>query len=73
METLRAYEARYPEVLEVSTEELVSSDILGNTHSSIIDALMTMKTGPMFKVLSWYDNEAGYATRLVDMGVHISR
>ncbi|MGB0589459.1 MAG: type I glyceraldehyde-3-phosphate dehydrogenase [Myxococcota bacterium] len=73
LETLRAYEARYPEVLEVSTEELVSSDILGNTHSSIIDALMTMKTGPMFKVLSWYDNEAGYATRLVDMGVHISR
>jgi glyceraldehyde 3-phosphate dehydrogenase len=72
LDTLRTYAARHPSVLEVSGEELVSSDILGNTHSSVVDALMTMKTGPMLKLLCWYDNEAGYASRLVDMGVYIA-
>ena len=71
-ETLHAYAARYPNVLEVSNEELVSSDIIGNSHSSIVDTLMTMKKGPMLKLLCWYDNEAGYATRLVEMGVYIA-
>jgi glyceraldehyde 3-phosphate dehydrogenase len=72
LETLTRYAERFPSVLEVSTDELVSSDILGDTHSSVVDSLMTMKVGPMLKLLCWYDNEAGYATRLVDMGVHIS-
>jgi len=58
-------------VLEVSSDEIVSSDILGDTHSSVVDATMTMAMGPMLKLLCWYDNEAGYATRLVEMGVHI--
>ncbi|MDP6945577.1 MAG: type I glyceraldehyde-3-phosphate dehydrogenase [Myxococcota bacterium] len=71
-ETLRAFEARYPAVLEVSSDEIVSSDVIGNSHSSIVDTLMTMKKGPLLKLLCWYDNEAGYATRLVDMGVYIS-
>ena len=71
-ETLRAHAAHFPNVLEVSDEEIVSSDIIGNTHSSIVDTIMTMKMGPMLKLLCWYDNEAGYATRLVDMGAYIS-
>jgi len=54
-------------ILEYSTDELVSSDIIGNPHSSIIDSLSTMKDGNLVKVLSWYDNEYGYSSRLVDL------
>lgn len=68
---LRAFEARYPTVLEVSDEELVSTDIIGNTHSSIVDTKMTMKCGTMVKLLCWYDNEAGYSTRLLDVARYI--
>lgn len=64
---LRAHAEKYPSVLEVSTDKLVSTDIIGDTHSSIVDADMTMKVGPMVKLICWYDNEAGYATRLVDL------
>ncbi len=70
-EVLRAYEARYPEVLQVSSDELVSSDIVGDTHSSIVDSKMTMKVDGLVKILCWYDNEAGYATRLVQMAQYI--
>ena len=55
-------------VLEYSTEELVSSDILGNPHSSIIDGLSTQVLGgKMVKVLAWYDNEFGYSGRLLEL------
>ena len=55
-------------ILEYSEEPLVSSDIVGNTHSSIFDALSTaVMEGTLIKVLSWYDNEAGYAKRMVDL------
>jgi len=55
-------------ILEFTTEELVSSDILGNTHSSIIDGLSTQIVGGrMVKVMAWYDNEFGYAGRLLDL------
>ena len=70
-EVLRAFAAKHPTILEVSEDELVSSDIVGNTHSSIVDTKMTMKVGPLIKILAWYDNEGGYATRLVDMAAYI--
>ena len=55
-------------ILEYSEEPLVSSDIVGNTHSSIFDAMSTaVMEGTLVKVLSWYDNEAGYAKRMVDL------
>jgi len=55
-------------VLRVSDEALVSRDILGDPHSSIIDSESTMiLRGRVAKVLSWYDNEWGYSARLVDM------
>jgi glyceraldehyde 3-phosphate dehydrogenase len=55
-------------ILEYSTEELVSTDILGNPHSSIIDGLSTqVLDGTMVKVLAWYDNEFGYAGRLLEL------
>lgn len=54
-------------VLEYSEAPLVSSDIVGNPHSSIFDAPLTTVNGPLLKVTAWYDNEAGYAARLAEM------
>ena len=55
-------------ILEYLDEPLVSCDIVGNTHSSIYDSLMTKVIGGnMVKIISWYDNEAGYSNRLADM------
>lgn len=53
-------------ILDYTEEEIVSSDILGNTHSSIVDGLSTMAMGNIAKVFVWYDNEYGYASRLAD-------
>ena len=64
---LEAYAKANSRVLAFSREELVSSDIVGDSHSSTVDSLMTLKVGPMLKLVCWYDNECGYATRLVDM------
>jgi len=55
-------------ILEYSTEELVSIDFKGNPHSSIVDAPYTkVMDGDFVKVLSWYDNEWGYSSRCVDL------
>ena len=55
-------------ILQYSTEELVSIDFKGNPHSSIIDAAYTkVMDGDFVKVLSWYDNEWGYSNRCVDL------
>jgi glyceraldehyde 3-phosphate dehydrogenase len=54
--------------LYYSTDPLVSTDIIGNTHSSVFDSLMTNVRGDhMVKVFSWYDNEMGFTHRMVDM------
>ncbi len=59
-------------ILEYTTEPLVSSDFNGTTASSIVDGLSTMAIGDdMVKVLAWYDNEFGYANRLVDLARYI--
>jgi glyceraldehyde 3-phosphate dehydrogenase len=55
-------------ILAVSDAELVSIDFRGNPHSSIVDAPYTkVMDGDFLKVLSWYDNEWGYASRCVDL------
>ena len=54
-------------VLEYSNDPLVSVDIIGNPHSSIVDGLSTMVNGNLVKVVSWYDNEYGYSNRVVDL------
>ncbi len=54
-------------ILEYSEDELVSSDIINNPHSSIIDGLSTIAIGNSIKILSWYDNEYGYSCRIVEM------
>ncbi len=59
-------------ILRVTAEALVSSDILGDPHSSIIDAESTMVLGDrVAKILSWYDNEWGYSARLADFAEFI--
>ncbi|HVX48376.1 MAG TPA: type I glyceraldehyde-3-phosphate dehydrogenase [Candidatus Saccharimonadales bacterium] len=55
-------------ILDVTEEELVSSDFIGNSHSSIIDLNLTAVVGGnMLKVVAWYDNEWGYSNRLVEV------
>jgi glyceraldehyde 3-phosphate dehydrogenase len=54
-------------ILQYTEDPIVSSDIVGNPHSCIIDGLSTMTNGNMVKVLGWYDNEWGYSNRLVDV------
>lgn len=61
-------------ILQVCEEPLVSIDFRGNPHSSILDAEQTKVMGGTFaKVLSWYDNEWGYSSRVVDLALKIGR
>ncbi len=60
-------------VLEYSEEPLVSTDIIGNPHSSIVDGLNTMVMGKTVKINAWYDNEAGYSNRVVDVAKLVSK
>ncbi len=59
-------------ILGYETRPLVSSDYARDTRSSIVDARSTMVTdGTLLKVYAWYDNEMGYATRMVDLACHM--
>lgn len=59
---------RYKDVLAVTNESLVSSDFIGVPYSSVVDLQLTkVVDGNMVKIIAWYDNEQGYAHRLVDM------
>jgi glyceraldehyde 3-phosphate dehydrogenase len=65
-----AASGRMKGVLEYIEEPIVSRDIIGNSHSAIVDGLITMVIGGkgnLVKVFSWYDNEWGYSCRLVDL------
>ena len=55
-------------VLGYTEEEVVSSDFIGDRHSSIFDAKAGIELNKrFFKIVSWYDNEVGYCNRLIDM------
>jgi glyceraldehyde 3-phosphate dehydrogenase len=59
-------------ILAVSDEPIVSSDLIGNRHSSIADLPLTQVLGGnLVKVMSWYDNEWGFANRMADMAVRV--
>jgi len=59
-------------ILDVTDDELVSSDFIGNPASAIVDLPMTkVVDGNLVKVLAWYDNEWGYSHRLADMALHV--
>ena len=62
----------YKGILSVTEDPLVSSDIVGNSHSSIVDLSLTQVVGGnMAKIISWYDNEYGYANRLVEAAIMV--
>jgi glyceraldehyde 3-phosphate dehydrogenase len=55
-------------ILEYTEDPIVSSDVIGNPHSSVFDAAATMQIdGNMVKVIAWYDNEWGYSSRVADL------
>jgi len=68
---LEASEGRMEGVLQYCVDPIVSADIITNSHSSIFDAELTQVNGKMLKVISWYDNEMGYATRLGDLALRV--
>jgi glyceraldehyde 3-phosphate dehydrogenase len=69
-----AKEPFYQGILDVTDEELVSSDYIGNSHSCIVDLKLTKVVGDdMLKVVAWYDNEWGYSNRLVEVVADIGR
>ncbi|MFH1460785.1 MAG: type I glyceraldehyde-3-phosphate dehydrogenase [Candidatus Omnitrophota bacterium] len=64
----KAAEGPMKGILAYCEDPIVSADVIGDSHSSVFDALSTMKIGAgMVKVLSWYDNEWGYSSRVVDL------
>lgn len=61
-------------ILQYIEEPLVSSDFIGNEHSTIVDGLATMVIGDhQVKVLAWYDNEWGYSCRVVDLAEYVAK
>jgi glyceraldehyde 3-phosphate dehydrogenase len=62
-----AQSSRLRGIIEYTEDPIVSSDIVGNAHSCVLDGLSTMANGKLVKVLGWYDNEWGYSNRLVDL------
>lgn len=69
---IKAAKGKMNGIIETSNEELVSTDIVGNAHSAIVDLKNTrVVDGDLLKVVSWYDNEWGYANRLVELANHL--
>lgn len=68
----KAAEGELKSVLEYTEDPIVSIDIVGNPSSCIYDAEFTSVVGNMVKVIGWYDNEAGYSNRLVDLAARMA-
>ncbi len=67
-----AAETEYRAIIEYSEDPLVSSDVIGNSHSAVFDSLATMVMGgDLSKTIIWYDNGWGYATRVVELIVRL--
>ena len=58
-------------ILEYNTDEIVSSDIVRNTHSCVFDAPLTQVNGNTCRIVGWYDNEAGYSARLAQLAAMV--
>jgi glyceraldehyde 3-phosphate dehydrogenase len=63
----RADTGRLAGILAYTEDPIVSADVIGSTYSSVFDSGLTMASGTMVKVITWYDNEFGYSNRLVDL------
>lgn len=62
-----ASEGFLKDILEYTSDPIVSVDILGNPHSCVFDSLLTSVVGKLVKVVGWYDNESGYSNRMADL------
>lgn len=62
----KASQGKLKGIIEYTEVPIVSVDVIGNTHSAIIDGLSTQAMGNLVKVLAWYDNEMGYSYRMID-------
>jgi len=72
-ELKRASEDELKGILGYTDEEIVSSDIIGTSYSSIVDSKLTKVKGRLAKICAWYDNEYGYSNRLVDFARKLSK
>ncbi|MDO8444229.1 MAG: type I glyceraldehyde-3-phosphate dehydrogenase, partial [bacterium] len=69
-----AEEGDYAGILATTDEPVVSSDLIGNKNSAIVDLSLTqLIDGDLVKIIAWYDNEWGYSERLVDLAEFISK
>jgi glyceraldehyde 3-phosphate dehydrogenase len=66
-----ASESHLKGILEYNTDEIVSSDIVRNTHSCVFDAPLTQVNGNTCRIMGWYDNEAGYSARLAQLSAMV--
>ena len=62
---------KFKGILEATNDPIVSSDIIGNPHSAVVDLGLTRVLGNLVKVFAWYDNELAYAHRLVELAVEL--
>jgi len=70
---MKAAKEKYKGIVEVSNQPLVSTDIIGNSASAIVDLFLTQVIdGDLVKVVAWYDNEWGYSCRLVEEAIWIN-
>lgn len=60
-------------ILQYTQDPIVSIDIVGNSHSCVLDSEMTSVIGKMIKIIGWYDNETGYSSRIIDLMYKMSR
>ncbi|SFO38069.1 glyceraldehyde-3-phosphate dehydrogenase (NAD+) [Algoriphagus ornithinivorans] len=68
----KAAQGKLKGIIQVEKDPIVSMDIIGNPYSCILDAALTSSKGNLVKIVGWYDNEAGYANRLVELAKRIS-
>lgn len=66
------YTLTFPSVLRIEDKPLVSQDFMGSSYSTILDFELTKVKGKTVQLFAWYDNEAGYSNRLLDIIKHIS-
>jgi glyceraldehyde 3-phosphate dehydrogenase len=64
---------KFKNIIQYEIDPIVSIDIIGNQHSCIFDSLSTNVIGRTANLLSWYDNEAGYSSRLKDIIIHLAK
>ena len=69
---LEASQNKMKDIVEYCTDPIVSGDIMRNTHSCVFDSLLTEVNGDLVKIVGWYDNEAGYSSRLAELAYRIA-